>query len=1477
MLLRESNSFKGASFFIILLLASLAGSTQAQVEPDRSGLGQAEFRLDELNIEDGFSLPADLPDQAAAQAGNDLKVLGLSANAGRVDVRSGRWATLMLSEPLLPGRGKGNSLSWAGMGGKAPKNDSQLARAADKAFRGYVSAASKELRIDLAEVANPGRVTVHGGGNSIQVYAPRVVNGVPVRGSYLSATINNGNLTLFGANRWGDINTSTTPSISESKALETVQAHVAGYTVDGSWRKSELQLVPLARGQNPKTVQPGRGYDYRLAWVLRPAFDGDMRQFEALVDAHNGELLSFEDTNQYVATERESKGGVYPVSNDGASPDGIEKPGWPMPYDKVSTPAGTVTTDSGGNLPLPVDGNITSNLSGQYVRISDRCGAISLTSAGDVDFGTSGGTDCTTPGFGGAGNTHASRTGYHELNRIIEMGRGQLPGNTWLQQTLTSNMNINQTCNAFWGGGSVNFYRSGGGCFNTGEIAGVFDHEWGHGLDDNDAVPTIASPSGEGIADVYAALRLNSSCIGRHFRSTNCTGFGDACLSCTGVRDIDYLKHASGQPHDYTWSNANCGGTVHCTGLVYSEAVWSLWKRQLQAAPYNYDDDTAHEIVTRLTYIGAGNVGTWYAGGPPNGGCGSNSGYMQYLAADDDNGNLGDGTPHMTAIFNAFNDQEIACPTPTVQDSGCAGTPTSAPVLSGSPLDKSVSLSWGAVAGASGYEVFRTDGVHACDFGKVKVAETTGLTFNDTGLQNGRTYSYVVIPKGPSASCFGPASSCTSVAPQSGPNMVADPASAVLSTLIGDGDNYADNCEDLTLTFDVANNGLGSLSNVRITGVTVISPAGTTILTSFPSPVSPSTLAQGASGSASFDFHAGGLSFGGDLVFQVSFTADEIDPVIKSETFTLSYTESDTQALPSRTWDFESDLEDWSVIQGTFNQTTSGGGAGGSAGYVASSTLLNDQCDQVRSPLLLLSASSTLSLQNNYEIENFSGGQWWDIANVAVYDSDSRDAVSPDGGRLYNASGEGASCVTSGQPGWANVNGTWGGSSWSASALGSASRAGKPVQLDIAYGTDYAVSGKGFWFDKVTLTNFELLIPDTQDDLCDAGGCTLDSECDDGAWCNGSEFCDTGTGTCQPGEAPVCDDGLICNGAETCNESSDTCNAGTPPLVDDGVSCTEDSCDETNGVTHTPNDALCDNGLFCDGAETCDAVNDCQAGTPPVVDDGVSCTNDSCDETNGVTHTPDDALCDNGAYCDGTETCDVVNDCQAGAPIVCPAGEICDEGTDSCVADVCDNDGVCEAGENCNNCANDCISGTIPGAVCGNGVCEAGDGENTATCSADCAGTLNGKPSGRFACGFNDGYLPDGCGDARCNTGGYTCTEIPTGSAGSFCCGDSICEGAENSSSCSLDCGAPPAPVCGNGVLEAGETCDGIDFGGLTCSDYGYAGGSLECSSDCQNVITDACTNDICVPTATKEKGPRCSDGLDNDCDGLIDAADPDC
>ncbi|MCP4247474.1 MAG: hypothetical protein GY778_10540, partial [bacterium] len=147
----------------------------------------------------------------------------------------------------------------------------------------------------------------------------------------------------------------------------------------------------------------------------------------------------------------------------------------------------------------------------------------------------------------------------------------------------------------------------------------------------------------------------------------------------------------------------------------------------------------------------------------------------------------------------------------------------------------------------------------------------------------------------------------------------------------------------------------------------------------------------------------------------------------------------------------------------------------------------------------------------------------------------------------------------------------------------------------------------------------------------------------------------------------ACDNGDFCDGAETCDAFGE-CAAGTAVDCDDGVACTDDSCNEgTDSCDNLANEADCDNGDFCDGAETCDAALDCQAGTAVDCDDSVGCTDDSCNEgTDSCDNVANDANCDNGDFCDGAETCDAALDCQAGSD-PCP-GQLCDEVNDVCVA-----------------------------------------------------------------------------------------------------------------------------------------------------------------------------------------------------------------
>jgi hypothetical protein len=992
------------SVWVTLLLVSTLGS-QAQVEPSRSiPIGQKGYRHPSLVLGSRALPVSQLSATGSARSGERLQGLGLTTSEGFLDPKSDRWSTLLLAEPLLPGSGKGNSLPAHRVEGALEVDSNRVAVEAWNALRGYLEDNTEALRVDVDEIDDTPSVGVHDLGDRIQIHASRFVDGIEVRESSLTAVISHGNLVLLGFQVWGDVRVSTRPTINASSAETVLSEHLRPFKIASSRSQPRLLLVPSRADGGDAWGALDPGYQYRLAWVLSPVLADATGTWEGLVDAHSGELLEFQDRNSYAST-RIVTGGVFPVSNDGTPPDGVEQGGYPMPFADIISGSSVQFTDSGGNHPVCVEGDATTTLNGQYIRIDDFCGPTSETSAGNLDLGSSSGADCEVPlpGVSSAGNTHAARTAFYELNRIAEQARAHLPDNSWLQRQLTAVVNIPDlgipefNCNAFWDEITVNFFTSGSAapsltCSNTGELAAVLDHEWGHGLDNNDVNPSISTP-GEGIADIYAALRLNDSCIGRGFyQAQNNCGDDNPCLDCDGVRDIDWRRRQGDPPepftpapHDIAWIDGHCqppllgdigpcGGAIHCEGAVYSEAVWDLVHWDLQSSPHNLDFNTALEVGTRLTYLGAGLVGSWYSctdGAGTGDGCNGDGGYLNMLAIDDDNGDLTDGTPHMQAIFNAFDRHGIACSVPTVQIGGCSSTPTSAPAVVAAPVDRGVELSWNPVADASSYEIFRTDGEFGCDFGKIKVGETFGTSFLDAGLLNGREYSYVVIPKGSTASCFGPASDCTSVTAVAGANLGLDPASVDLVFTNGDLDPFLDNCETAELKFDVFNTGAGQLSNVRVVGFEALSHPGSLVLAT-PIPLNLATSLTGCDkAQGTISFHTSGLSFNDTVEIRVDLTSDELAGRIKSHTIRLLGAETSVERRDSQTFDFESGMDNWQVIAGTFDRVASGGGAEASSSYLASSSNLPDQCDVVRSPILRLTDTSTLELSTQFDIETF--------------------------------------------------------------------------------------------------------------------------------------------------------------------------------------------------------------------------------------------------------------------------------------------------------------------------------------------------------------------------------------------------------------------------------------------------------------------------------------------------------------------------
>ncbi|MET0553610.1 MAG: hypothetical protein ABW221_11270 [Vicinamibacteria bacterium] len=793
------------SFGVALLAAATAGAFEPA--ENKSAIGQRAFFLPELYISTANVPVATVLDQLPNRAAwNQLLAANKSTGInGFIEPRTGTATNVIGAFPLLPGSGVGNHVTLKSVGARLGRPVSSLdAAVVGEVIGQFVREQAGVLGIDPAQLG-----PVKAAASTVDLWQaaiPQVLNGVVVRDARVIVTVKHGNVVLFGTEAWRDAAVGTEPAIDPVTAVrlgfDFVGGRIAG---DRMLKQAKLELVPIA----PPEFQSGEGFagaigqglGHRLIYSFQFQRAPEHSEWEVMVDAQSGEVIALQDKLHYI--DATITGGIYPLTNTGQCPDpsrcGTIQPNSPMMGAETGFALPNNFTDSGGVYNY-TSGTVTTALQGQFVRMNDSCGPVTASSAtGSINLGgTNGQHDCQVPPGNtfGAGNTPATRSGFYELNKLIEQAKGWLPLNTWLNGQLPANMNLNLTCNAFYSSanGSVNFYRTGGSCNNSGEIAAVFDHEWGHGMDDNDTLGALSNSS-EGYADIAGIYRLQASCVGYNFfdnstagacgltpdgtgRNQNeaLTGPAHCNTNCSGVRDADWARHADNTPdtplnHNCprcTAGSGPCGRQVHCSAAPVRQAAWDLVARDLTAAPFNMTSQQAFLLGNKLFYEGSGNIGTWHACTctTSSDGCGATNGYMQWLAADDDDGNVANGTPHMTALFAAYNRHGIACATPTPANSGCAAQPTGKAavwVVSGSSQN---TVNWDAMPGVTAYWVFRTEGHAGCLFGKAKIATVVapGTSFVDTGVQPGRLYSYNVLPVGTTGDCMGTLSRCVQAA-----------------------------------------------------------------------------------------------------------------------------------------------------------------------------------------------------------------------------------------------------------------------------------------------------------------------------------------------------------------------------------------------------------------------------------------------------------------------------------------------------------------------------------------------------------------------------------------------------------------------------------------------------------------------------------------------------------------------------------------
>ena len=225
-------------------------------------------------------------------------------------------------------------------------------------------------------------------------------------------------------------------------------------------------------------------------------------------------------------------------------------------------------------------------------------------------------------------NQAAHTTGAYWTDRSNEWARSILGNSPQLNTAdgVGVNVNINSSCNATYGGNNTNYFAEGGGCANT-AFSTVIAHEWGHGLDDRygGIANSIAEGLSEGWGDIIGMYQVDSPLLGSGFSSP-----GSPLRNGNNTRIYPY---SSGSPHG--------------AGQVWMGFAWRL-RDELRSA-----FGTAQAIAISNDIV----IGSIVADATDRVGA-----VMEVFIADDDDGNLLNGTPHYAQLSAAANLKGIPFP-----------------------------------------------------------------------------------------------------------------------------------------------------------------------------------------------------------------------------------------------------------------------------------------------------------------------------------------------------------------------------------------------------------------------------------------------------------------------------------------------------------------------------------------------------------------------------------------------------------------------------------------------------------------------------------------------------------------------------------------------------------------------------------------------------------------------------------------------
>lgn len=410
--------------------------------------------------------------------------------------------------------------------------------------------------------------------------------GLPVIGTHFSIVTSRGNTLLAQGTTYSLDGLDTTPLVAEAQAVELAREGLAA-PKPGDRDEARLVIYPPDH----------------LAWEVT-AWRGDA-QAMVYVDAHDASIVDAYDATRYDYT-----GMARNHVDERTVGDAVVD--LPASHLRLRTARGETTlADEAGQFKFRGTGKlfVTANLQGRYVQVQNLAGEnatfIGVMSP-ETQYQLAWTENRSTP------EERDVFRGTNTTNRFVST---VYPGLPWLSEPLLAKVNHDRTCNAFWNGSSINFFRAGNGCNNSGRIFDVVAHEWGHGFDQNAPGGAVDGGLGEFIGDLMSFIQTKSPLLAPNF-FTN----GGA------VRDLDDPKY---QCYDPEIRQVHAAGQL--LGAVMFDVMVDLEKAGVTG-------EQLKRLLLRPIAI-AQTRSEWY---------------QALLAVDDDDGNLANGTPHECIIYNQF-------------------------------------------------------------------------------------------------------------------------------------------------------------------------------------------------------------------------------------------------------------------------------------------------------------------------------------------------------------------------------------------------------------------------------------------------------------------------------------------------------------------------------------------------------------------------------------------------------------------------------------------------------------------------------------------------------------------------------------------------------------------------------------------------------------------------------------------------------